>query len=28
VGTYPADNLVATDVNGRWVFSHKDGTSY
>ena len=28
VGTYPADDLVATDVDGRWVFSHKDGTSY
>ncbi len=27
-GTYPADDLVATDVDGRWVFSHKDGAPY
>jgi uncharacterized cupin superfamily protein len=26
VGTYPADDLVATHVEGRWVFSRRDGT--
>ena len=28
VGEYPSDDLVAIDVDGRWVFNHKDGTSY
>ena len=27
VGTYPADDLAATDVESRWVFRHQDGTS-
>lgn len=27
--TYPADDLQASDAgNGRWTFSHKDGTPY
>jgi uncharacterized cupin superfamily protein len=28
VGEYPSDDLVATEVEGRWVFNHKDGTPY
>jgi uncharacterized cupin superfamily protein len=28
VGSYPADDLVAREVDGRWAFSHKDGTPY
>jgi len=28
-GAYPADDLEARlDANGRWVFTHKDGTPY
>lgn len=28
-GSYPADDLKATlDASGKWVFTHKDGTSY
>ncbi len=26
--TYPDDDLKATLVEGRWVFTHKDGSSY
>ncbi|MEQ1837357.1 MAG: cupin domain-containing protein, partial [Candidatus Nitrotoga sp.] len=26
--TYPDDDLKAQMVNGNWLFSHKDGTSY
>lgn len=28
IGEYPADDLVATEVEGRWIFNHKDGTPY
>jgi uncharacterized cupin superfamily protein len=27
-GTYPDDDMRAVQVEGRWVFVHKDGTSY
>lgn len=27
-GIYPDDDLKALLVNGKWVFAHKDGTSY
>lgn len=27
-GTYPDDDIRATRVDGRWVFTHKDGTPY
>jgi uncharacterized cupin superfamily protein len=28
-GQYPADDIAAKlDANGKWVFSHKDGTPY
>ena len=26
--SYPDDDLVAVSVNGRWQFTHKDGTPY
>lgn len=26
--SYPDDDLVAASVEGRWVFTHKDGTPY
>ena len=26
--TYPDDDLTATQVDGRWVFAHKDGRPY
>lgn len=28
VATYPQDDLVAAQVDGRWVFTHRDGTPY
>jgi uncharacterized cupin superfamily protein len=28
VGTYPADDLKAVMVDGKWVFTHKDGSPY
>ena len=27
-GIYPADDLVAGQVDGKWVYSHGDGTPY
>jgi len=27
-GTYPDDDLMATQVQGTWKFTHKDGTPY
>ena len=27
-GTYPDDDLQATLIDGRWAFTHKDGTRY
>ncbi|MET0656533.1 MAG: cupin domain-containing protein [Steroidobacteraceae bacterium] len=27
-GSYPADDLQAVNVDGRWQFTHKDGTPY
>ena len=27
-GAYPDDDLQATLIDGRWAFTHKDGTSY
>jgi len=26
--TYPDDDLMAAIVDGRWVFTHKDGTPW
>lgn len=26
--SYPDDDIQATLVNGKWVFTHKDGTPY
>lgn len=26
--TYPHDDLIATSVEGRWFFAHRDGTPY
>ena len=26
--TYPDDDLVGTSVNGKWLFTHKDGSPY
>lgn len=27
-GTYPDDDIVALSVDGKWTFTHKDGTPY
>jgi uncharacterized cupin superfamily protein len=28
VGTYPDDDLLATLIDGKWCFTHKDGSAY
>lgn len=28
VGTYPDDDIQAVLADGKWTFSHKDGTPY